>query len=159
MVEEMEIVPAEIKDHEALTVLTKQSKAYWGYSSQQIEAWRDELKVSEEYIQNCTVFKLLINQELVAYYAYKNKDVKTILLDNIFVHPNHIGKGYGKLLMNDFIEKVKATKKDYIVLYSEPKAEAFYQQFGFKTFDQLASSIPGRFLPIMKKEMRKKKAI
>lgn len=42
-----------------------------------------------------------------------------------------------------------------VTLDAEPNAERFYLKFGFKTVDQLASSIPNRFLPVMELDLTK----
>ena len=67
----------------------------------------------------------------------------------MFLLPEHIGQGFGRILMNDFLQKAGQADIQSITLHAEPHAEAFYKACGFKTIGQLASSIKDRYLPIM----------
>ncbi len=145
----MTILKVNTDDHEILTNITKKSKAYWGYTQEQIDAWSELLTIAKNYIETHQVFKLVINNTTIAYYAYCYLDNDTVKLDNLFVLPEYIGSGFGKLLMHDFIDTIKKTETKKIVLDSEPNAQAFYEKFGFIKVGQLKTSIKDRYLPIM----------
>lgn len=145
----IEIIRANIPDHEVLTEITKKSKAYWGYSDEQMNEWSDSLTIKESYIKSSEIYKLLINNLAIAYYSYFNINEDTVKLDNLFVLPDQIGKGYGKLLMNDFILKIEQNKTKRIILDADPNAQKFYESFGFIKIGQIETSIKDRFLPIM----------
>lgn len=81
----------------------------------------------------------------------------TIKLDNLFILPEFIGTGLGRILMNHFLEKVKDYEIEKITLDAEPNAEDFYKKFGFIRIGQLESSIKNRFLPIMELNLNKEK--
>jgi len=145
----METIKANTHDYRVLTDITKKSKAYWGYSDEQMRKWSDLLTITEEYIQNNEVYKLIINQSIVAYYSYFEIEKDSVRLDNLFVSPENIGKGYGKLLMNDFILKIKKSEAKRIILDADPNAQKFYENFGFVKIGEIETSIKDRFLPIM----------
>lgn len=145
----MEIEKASVNDNEILTEITKKSKAYWGYSEEQILKWNDNLTISKDYIENNSVFKLVASNEIVGYYSYIVKEQKNVLLDNLFVLPEYIGKGFGKYLMSDFLNRMKNEKFEKITLDSEPNAEDFYLKMGFKKIGEFETSIKNRFMPIM----------
>lgn len=145
----MNIEKASIDDHETLTAITKKSKAYWGYSADQIEIWSPFLTVSKEYIQTNLVFNLRLDNEIVGYYSFFYESENTIKLDNLFVLPEFIGKGFGKVLVNDFLVRLKDQNFQKVVLNSEPNAENFYTKFGFVKVGQIETSIKDRYLPIM----------
>jgi GNAT superfamily N-acetyltransferase len=145
----IEIIIAEIADNEILTTITKKSKAYWGFSEDILIEWEHLLTVSKDYIEKNSVFKLIQNNQVIGYYSFYPIDENTIKLDNMFILPEYIGKGLGKVLMNDFLKKVEQFGVNKITLDAEPNAENFYQTFGFKTIGQLESSIKDRHLPIM----------
>jgi hypothetical protein len=88
----MAIEKANNTDHQILTQITKKSKAFWGYSEEQIEIWSKFLTVTSSYIDTNTVYKLSIKDQIVGYYSFFNKDQKTVKLDNLFVLPEYIGK-------------------------------------------------------------------
>lgn len=145
----MNILKAETEDSELLTTLTKRSKAYWGFSEEILKEWEHLLSISKDYIEKNKVYKLVENENIIGYYSYFSIDEKTIKLDNLFILPEFIGKGFGKILMNDFLEKANRLGIKKITLDAEPNAENFYKNFGFETVGQLESSIKDRYLPIM----------
>lgn len=136
-------------DHETLTEITKKSKAFWGYSEEQILIWSEFLTVSSGYIDSNPVYKLIVGDQIVAYYSFLNEDEKTVKLDNLFVLPEYIGKGLGLLLMEHFLLKIKKTNAHKVTLHSEPNAELFYSKLGFVKTGQIETSIKDRFMPIM----------
>ncbi len=66
----MTIEKANITDNEILTSITKRSKAYWGYSAEQIQKWDKSLTISQDYIREHNAFKLVDNDLIIGYYSY-----------------------------------------------------------------------------------------
>jgi len=152
----MEIIKAGIADSEILTAITKKSKAYWGFSEDVLKEWEHLLTITKGYIGKNEVYKLVQNDQIIGYYSYFSTDENTIKLDNIFILPDFIGKGFGKILMNDFLKNIKQLGINRVTLDAEPNAEKFYKTFGFETIGQLESSIKDRYLPIMELQIEKK---
>lgn len=140
---------AQPNDHKILTELTKKSKAYWGYSEEQLLVWDAALTITQEYIATHPVFKLVVGEKIVGYYSYISEENNVVKLDNLFVNPEYIGKGMGSILLNDFINRMKNSHCKRIYLDAEPYAENFYKKHGFQTFSSFETSIKGRFMPIM----------
>jgi len=140
-------------DSEILTAITKMSKAHWGYSEEQIETWAELLTITKAYIETLPVYKLVIDDVIVGYYSFYNKEEHIVKLDNLFILPQHIGKGYGRILMADFLLRLKGTGAKKAILDSEPKAEMFYRKMGFVKTGKNESSIKDRFLPVMEREI------
>ncbi|MGB3777021.1 MAG: GNAT family N-acetyltransferase [Tunicatimonas sp.] len=147
----MPITPAHPSDHVALTQLTLDSKAHWGYGAAQIEAWREELTITAEQIATGNVYQLRHYEHIVGYYAYRALADKTVELSNLFVAPTHIGKGVGRTLLHNFLERVATEGFRRITLNADPNAEGFYARHGFAVVGQEPSSIPERCLPVMEK--------
>ena len=145
----MKIKKATIDDNEILTEITKKSKAYWGYSEEQILKWDDSLTISKDYIEATSTFKLLNDNKTIGYYSYIIKEKNNVKLDNLFLLPEYIGKGFGKYLVDDFIKRMRNEKFEKILLDSEPNAEKFYLKMGFKKIGEFETSIKNRFMPIM----------
>ncbi|MBO6184464.1 MAG: GNAT family N-acetyltransferase [Chryseobacterium sp.] len=145
----MEIIKANPAEYKVLTDITKQSKAYWGYSNEQIESWSDSLTITKDYIENHEVYQIIVNNSIIGYYSYFIEENNHATLDNLFISPQYIGKGYGKILMNDFLDKMKESNIKTIILEADPNAEKFYESFNFIKTGQIETSIKDRFLPIM----------
>lgn len=153
----MRIEKAQNIDSKYLTELTLRSKAHWGYSSEQITKWKKDLTIYTDYIDQNEVYKLMNKNQLIGYYSYIEVKENTVKLDNIFLEPDFIGKGYGKMMMNHFLLQVKDSGYEAVKLDSEPNTVKFYQNLGFKIVGRLESSIPNRFLPIMELDISAKK--
>lgn len=145
----MTIKKAIPNDHKILTEITKKSKAHWGYSEEQIEIWSEFLTVSKEYVETKSVYNLIVEDQIIGYYSFFHESENIIKLDNLFVLPDFIGKGFGKILMNDFLVQIKNSDAQKVILNSEPNAEDFYIKFGFVKVGQIETSIKDRYMPIM----------
>lgn len=148
----MTIEKATKTDTEILTSITKKSKTYWGYSEKQILEWSNLLTITNEYLEKNYVFKFIDTEKTIGYYSYFY-DSDSIILDNLFVLPEFIGKGFGMILMQDFLNRVKDSQMKRILLDSEPNAEKFYTKFGFIKIGEIETSIPDRLLPVMELQL------
>jgi GNAT superfamily N-acetyltransferase len=146
----MKIEKANSDDYEILTEITKLSKAFWGYSEEQMAQWNDALTITKAYIQTNFTYKLIKENQVIGYYSYFITESITIKLDNLFVLPTYIGKGFGNYLMDDFLNRIKENRDiKKVILDADPNAENFYKGFGFTTIGKIETSIENRFLPIM----------
>ena len=149
----MNIKKSEPKHHEVLSDIAKKSKAFWNYPKELMELWDEDLTVSEEYIQNNNVFHSETDGEISGFYTYypENENVR---LEHLFIHPKYIGKNVGKLLINDFFERINDENFKKIILDADPNAGGFYEKYGFTTVEKKATKIEGRFLPVMIKNLK-----
>lgn len=145
------IVSATISDAITLTEIALKSKAFWGYTDQQIKSWIADLTVSEKIIQELIVYKYIFEKKIVGFYVLNQTIEKNIELEFLFVLPPFIGKGIGNQLIKHAFEKSVSLKCKQITVLADPNAASFYESKGFETIDQKESSIAGRFLPVMRK--------
>jgi len=149
----MIIEKAKITDDEIITSITKKSKAYWGYSAEQIQKWDKNLTISQDYIRKNSTFKLIEKDLIIGYYSYIFENEKVVKLDNLFILPEHIGRGFGKYLLLDFLNRIEEIGIEKITLDSEPNAEEFYAKMGFVKIGEFETSIKNRFMPIMEMKL------
>jgi ribosomal protein S18 acetylase RimI-like enzyme len=149
----MNIQNAKTKDHIRLTEITKKSKAHWGYSDEQMEKWNNNLTITRDYIEENLVFNLIDENQIIGYYSYLRLENNQVKIDNLFILPEYIGKGFGSFLMNDFLERMRNEKHQKIILDSEPNAEQFYKKIGFTKIGEFETSIKNRFMPIMEMKL------
>lgn len=145
----MLIKKAHIQDSEILTQITMASKAFWGYSEEQMAMWSDSLCITKTNIETKEVYKLLMDKVVIAYYSFYEERSCELKLDNLFILPEFIGKGFGSILMKDFLTRIQNRWIKKIILESDPNAEKFYEKFGFVRVGELETSIKDRFLPLM----------
>lgn len=149
----MPIIRAQPSNHVALTQLTIQSKAHWGYSAAQMKEWQEELTITAEQIAIGNVYQLTLDEQIAGYYSYRALTDETVELSNLFASPPHIRKGVGRTLLHDFLERATSLGFRAVTLNADPNAEGFYARYGFAVVGQHPSSIPGRLLPVMERSL------
>jgi len=148
------IAKARVSDCDELTRIALESKAHWGYTPEQIESWREDLTVTPEMFEKYEINKSLSQGRIAAFHIL-NLEGKgdQCTLEFLFVSPEFIGKRRGRALLKYAFIIAKCHQKKTIRVLSDPNAESFYSKYGFKVISQEASSIPGRFLPLMEKDL------
>ena len=147
------IVSADISDAIKLTEVALTSKAFWGYSNDLIESWRGDLTVTSTMISESHIFKFIVEDETAGFYFLNPPEGKSIELEMLFVLPTFIGKGIGKQLLHHACKMAKRLKATSMTLLADPNAVPFYEHKGFYEIDKKESSIAGRFLPVMQKDL------
>ncbi len=129
-----------------LNYISRASKQHWGYPDEWIEHWRQALEVTEVDIRKGRVVVAQRTDTIVGFSKIlENREQYEI--DHLFIHPDHIGKGYGRQLLATVLE---ACGDSEVIVVSDPNSERFYQKMGFVTYDQVESYPPGRYLPVMR---------
>ena len=122
----MIIQKASPENSTAITALTIRSKGFWNHGKELIGKWEANLTVSEEYITKQKVNKLIENDQLIGFYAFEKESAETAKLEFLFVDPPFIGKGHGKRLLADALDRMKQFGYRKVTLDADPNAEAFY---------------------------------
>ncbi|NQY41856.1 MAG: GNAT family N-acetyltransferase [Legionellales bacterium] len=140
---------AQPQDAKTLTEIAKISKQYWGYSTELIKAWEEELTVTENFIKDCIGFVIEENNSIKGFWC---RSATEELADGfLFVEPRSIGLGYGRILWNAVMQEAKNLGLKYLTWESDPNATNFYKKMGAKQIGTKPSAIvKGRFLPIMR---------
>lgn len=144
---------AKSSDGEILTEIALRSKAFWGYSNEQIESWREDLTVFPEMFEKYTISKYLVENQIAGFYILEEVNALTSNLKFLFISPDFIKKGIGYQLLQHAIVTSKTQGHTKMLVLSDPNAETFYAKHGFKVYAQMESSVPGRFLPEMELQL------
>jgi GNAT superfamily N-acetyltransferase len=116
----------------ALSALALRSKAHWGYRPAFMAMCVAELTVTPELIDEGLALVAERSGRIAGFIVCTPVDAASAELDMIFVEPEAIGQGIGRLLE----------------VASDPHAEPFYRSCGFEPVGTVPSgSIPGRLLP------------
>lgn len=146
------ISAAKPENAERLTEIALAAKAFWGYDQTFMTACVDELSVTKAMLTNQKfIYNLAMSKdEIIGFYGLEKLSTSLFELDALFVWPDFIGKGVGKILMTHAKQTAQSMGCDKLTIQSDPNAEAFYHATGAKTVGQKAScSVQGRYLPLL----------
>lgn len=127
------------------------SKAYWGYSPEFMESCRSELTVdSKRILSDEFDYIVAVDKEtVVGFYAIEEVSDTDFELEALFVEPNRIGFGIGRLLVQHAVQNVANKGGETLLIQGDPNATKFYSAAGARHIGSRESgSIPGRFLPL-----------
>jgi GNAT superfamily N-acetyltransferase len=143
---EITILRAEPRDAEALSRVTMASKAHWGYPTDWLEKWAGDLQLTPNYIEEHLVYKAVIAELKAGYYSLIPWD-NLAWLDNLFIHPNFMGRGVGRALFEHSLTQCRVLGKTRMQWESDPNASDFYDHMGAHRIGEKAADY-GRTLPI-----------
>jgi len=144
----LHFIDAEAKHAELLRDTLITSKGYWGYSQEQLEQWRSNLKFEEEYFARNIVKLVMAESEVIGFFAIVKGDIDE--LDHLWLLPKAIGKGYGNLVFDEILLECKAQDITEFYIISDPDAEGFYLKKGALKVGEFYSEHQKRMLPKLK---------
>ena len=142
------VVRSKPQDAPALTKIAKAAKGCWAYPKEWMKKWEEELTISPEQIEKDFVFHLDKEGKIVAFYSLSETD-GVFDIEHMWVLPEYIGKGLGKMLFEHTKETVMKNGGKKIRVESDPNAEGFYIKMGMHRTGEKESSIPDRILPVL----------
>jgi GNAT superfamily N-acetyltransferase len=95
-------------------------------------------------------FVVLERAEIViGFYALALQSGRAAELEALFVEPRFIGKGFGRVLLEDAKSVAATLGATLLIIQGDPNAERFYLAAGgVLSGTRESGSIPGRFLPM-----------
>ncbi|HEX6290518.1 MAG TPA: GNAT family N-acetyltransferase [Herpetosiphonaceae bacterium] len=143
------IRPALPEEARLISELALRSKGYWGYDQAFMDACLPLLTFSAAYITAHPVFVLEVAGAVVGFYSLLGSESE-VELDNLFVDPDAIGRGYGKRLFRHAVATAARLGFRRMVIESDPHAEAFYRAMGaVRCGERLSPISAARRLPLM----------
>ncbi len=142
------------EEADTLSQIALSAKAYWGYPERWMEIWTPQLTFSPEYFEENDSWVAEIDNIPVAFYTLQERDGNA-WLENLWVFPEYIGKGIGKVLFLQAVELSRQREYRILQLESDPNAVGFYEKMGMRKIGERHSEIEGqpRILPIMEMKL------
>jgi GNAT superfamily N-acetyltransferase len=134
-----------------LTQIAHSAKSYWGYPSQWIELWRNQLTITSTYVKTNEVYAAVdADNVLLGFYALGGAGEKRTL-DHLWVQPSSFGGGVGRQLFAHAVTRARDLAVRTLEIESDPHAEGFYQRMGAETIGEVTYELEGqpRRLPLM----------
>ena len=128
MIQKHTILEASPEDASLFTEIAMISKQHWGYPEEWMALWKDDLTITEAFLEQNRGWKLLIDGQTAGYAIVVLRE-GNFEIEHCFILPGFIGQGAGKKLLQHIfsIDQYKGAKFGVL---SDPNAVAFYQKFG-----------------------------
>lgn len=134
---------ADFEEAAALTEIALAAKRHWGYPENWLEAWREDLTITPDFIKRSEVFAAIESDKPIGFYALVTSEGITEL-DHLWVLPEWIGQGVGRRLLAHALDRAAALNITTVEIVSDPNAEAFYLKAGARKIGEVFSSIEGQ---------------
>ncbi len=134
-----------------LTQIAHSAKSYWGYPSQWIELWRNQLTITPDFVRFNEVYAAIDADGVVlGFYALGGEGAKRTL-EHLWVQPSSFGAGVGRQLFEHAMARAHELGAHVVEIESDPHAEGFYQRMGAETIGEVTYELEGlpRILPLM----------
>ena len=118
------------------------AKAHWGYTPQQLEAWRGDLRVKPESLSAAPVCVAEEEGHPLGFVQIAT-DRHPWEVEALWVHPTHMGKGVGKALLDWATQFAAAGGQVELAIDADPNAEGFYMARGARQVGVVAAPIAG----------------
>lgn len=148
---EIRVIRARPEHAERLSQIAYAAKSYWGYPSQWIEMWHNQLTITRHFIVQNEVYVAVDDDEaLLGFYALSDSGER-LVLDHLWVQPRSLHGGIGRKLFTHAVALATQLGAAAIEIESDPNAEAFYQKMGAETVGEVTYELEGlpRSLPLM----------
>jgi len=141
-------------DAPRLSAIARLAKAHWGYAPEDLDAWRDQLTVTADYLSSHDGLVFVAEEPGRGAEGFGALAVAdgAAEIDHLWVVPDRIGHGMGRALF----ERLMAAARDggiaVVRIASDPNAEAFYRRMGAVRVGAQpapAAGDPARVLPIL----------
>lgn len=148
---EIRVTRARPEQAERLSQIAYAAKSYWGYPSQWIEMWHNQLTITKQFILRNEVYAAVDDDETVLGFYALNDNGETMKLDHLWVQPRSLHAGVGRKLFEHAVALATERGAKEIVIESDPNAEGFYQKMGAETVGEVTYELEGlpRSLPLM----------
>jgi GNAT superfamily N-acetyltransferase len=143
----IEIVAASVKDTEKLSALEMRSQAYWGYSHEFMDKFKEHYLVTEGFIASNPTYILHNDDGLIGFYGLSITGAEPAL-EYLFIEPEYIGQGFGRKLWNHALAECENRHIRAFTIITSPYAREFYLHLGAVVYETINSLITnGRKIP------------
>lgn len=138
----MKLRAARDEETELLSALAFESKAHWGYSAAQLEAWRHNLALSRHLVDSGLTWLAEAEEGVLGFFALE-KVLPNWSLEHLWVRPGCMGRGVGRAMLVRALELARQGAASGIAIDADPYAEAFYLACGAIRVGAQAAPIDG----------------
>lgn len=131
-----------------LTEVAHAAKRHWGYPESDIALWRSDLSVTPALLAE-DVYLCAEDDGRVVGFAAVSFEGGAAGLEHLWVDPPAMGRGHGAALFRHALAVAGEHGATALRIASDPNAEKFYLRMGAVRVGEVASTPPGRVLPVL----------
>ena len=139
----MNFRPGVAEDIPALDALALLAKAHWGYSTAQLDEWRESLNTAPASLAARPVCVCVQDDGSLIGFIQLAQDCSPWEIWGMWVHPRHMGQGIGRRLLAWAERQALQAGQPIIAIDADPNAEAFYLACGATRVGEVAAPIDG----------------
>lgn len=139
----MRFRPAVLSDIPHLGSLALAAKGHWGYSARQLEKWRENLTPREAWVDARPFIVAENDAGTIGFYTLEAADNGAWALDNLWIHPERIGQGFGRALFAHAVDTARKRGATILTIDAEPHAEGFDMAQGARRTKAVPAPIEG----------------
>ena len=143
-----ELRPGRAQDAAVLTEIAHAAKRHWGYPQTWLEMWQKDLTVTPQYIAHNPVYVAQSERTITGFIALALHQPE-VEIDHLWVLPEHMGQGIGRLLLRRALQHCMAGGFHYLRVVADPNAAAFYCKLGAQYEGSIDAKPAPRKLPLL----------
>jgi GNAT superfamily N-acetyltransferase len=145
--------PARIREgrpdeFERLREIAGAAKAHWGYDPERVREWVEAGGFEPESLSTRLVYVAEAEGEPVGWAALIPSG-ETGWLEDLWVEPQWIGRGIGRLLFEHVLDRARALGASRLEWEAEPNARGFYERMGASYVRDSETTEWGRVLDVL----------
>lgn len=140
---EIQIRDAEAGDLPVLNGIARAAKGHWGYPEEWLEAWRDGLTLTADDLARWSVRVAVDSGGEVLGFCATSPARERWIVEHMWVRPGLIGRGVGRTLVRDALDRAREGGALGLEIESDPHAEGFYLRLGATTVGAVPAPMPG----------------
>lgn len=150
----LQVLRATPEQADELSRIAQAAKAHWGYPQRWLEIWQPQLTFSSRYFEENEGWVAVIEERPMGFYTLQEENGNACI-ENLWVLPEFIGKGIGKMLFLHAVEQARQRGYKILQLEADPNAVGFYKKMGMYQIDERQYELEGqqRRLPIMEMKL------
>ena len=128
---EIRIVPAREESLTEVNRLIARSKGHWAWPEGYLEKALPLHEITRAYLQRYRCFEVVTHDDGLLAFASVVETGSRVLIDNLWVAPERIGRGIGRATCNYIFDLARECGWSRLWVLPDPPAEGFYRKVGF----------------------------
>jgi GNAT superfamily N-acetyltransferase len=159
---------AEPREASALEALQSRSASHWDYPDGYFDWAGDALEIPASYVRDNPVHVLMdATGSVLGFYSLTEEtddalagegDQQALLLDRMFLDPDQIGRGLGRVLWEHAVDTAVDLGASELVIAADPNAAPFYDAMGARWYTAKPTEEPTWTIQVYRHPLRDRRA-